>query len=92
MEDLGFLCLRLAVAAVIVVVTTRLSSFCSKALICLLDSFKLRHIPGDKQNSSLPCFPLVVQLTTPPALFVKDDFCVAHGEGELYIVADILCT
>ncbi|EIE20661.1 cytochrome P450 [Coccomyxa subellipsoidea C-169] len=53
MDDLGLLALRLAVAAIVIWVSTLLSSFCSKALICILDSYKLKHIPGPPNNSLL---------------------------------------
>ncbi len=48
MDDLGLLALRLAVAAIVIYVSSRLSSFCSKALVCILDSYKLKHIPGNR--------------------------------------------
>ncbi|CAL8468141.1 g7680 [Coccomyxa elongata] len=53
MEDLAFLCLRLSVAVVIIIISTRIASYARRALECVIMGHRLRHIPGPRYDSLL---------------------------------------
>lgn len=46
MDDLAFLCLRLAAAALVIFASSRIGSYIAKVFTCMRLGNRLKHIPG----------------------------------------------
>lgn len=47
MDDLVFLCLRLAAAVLVILASSRIGSYIAKVFTCMRLGNRLKHIPGD---------------------------------------------